>query len=132
MGLPDFKQSHIKRSQKMARVTLLLLSLMMMEAQSKPTQMELPEMKEIGNIDDVVQTVSRLARSFEGPQDGSSINVRIPRQIGGPPLGPQDHTDMVMRSRMTLEMISTSKRQVMEGWLLVNIRFCFLMQGSKL
>jgi len=72
----------------MARVTLLLLSLMMMEAQSKPTQMELPEMKEIGNIDDVVQTVSRLARSFEGPQDGSSINVRIPRQIGGPPLGP--------------------------------------------
>merc|ERR1712025_1031424 len=61
----------------------------MMQVQSKPTQMELPEMKEIGNIDNVVQTVARMARSFEGSNDGSSFNVRIPRQIGGAaPLGP--------------------------------------------
>ena len=44
----------------MARVTLLLLSLMMMEAQSKPTQMELPEMKEIGNIDDVSIYINKV------------------------------------------------------------------------
>ena len=89
--------------------------------------------QEIGNIDNVVQTVSRLARSLELPAETNNINVRVPRQIGGGPPGPpgpyrsrhivssisssqfDDFVDKVTQCRMISEMISTSKRQATEG-----------------
>ena len=110
-------------------VVFTLVSLALMgRCQARPEPQQ-----EIGNIDNVVQTVSRLARSLEMPAETNNINVRVPRQIGGGPPGPpgpyrshdivsyilscqcnDDFVDMVTQCRTISEMISTSKRQVTE------------------
>ena len=65
---------------------LCIFTIQLLDARPNEFKDPLAEMNNIGNIDGVVQTVSRLARSLENPASESGrVHVRVPRQIGGPP-----------------------------------------------